>query len=155
MKWKALWAIRQGCIRRFLVSVKRELLSQLLVPAFIRLTEAQPPHPESPHHSGSLPKQPWPPFSNLLLPGSPPLCSTLVPLTFLFKLCFSETLHIFSIHLSPNSSIAASLLLGTQSKAKRRERGWIFSWCLNTQHGCAHTTCPSPCQGSLCIISLL
>lgn len=142
MRWKASWAIRRGRIRGFLVSVKCEFLSQPLVPTFIQLTKVQPPHPESPHHSGSLPKQPWPPFSALPLPGSL-LRSILVLLSFfVLNSVLGNSTHFqyFNIHPSPNSSIEASWLLGTQSKAKHRERGWIVSWCLTQQHGCAHST---------------
>ena len=77
-------------------------------------------------------------------------------LVFLLKSVLGNSTHFqyFNIHPSPNSSIEASWLLGTQSKAKHRERGWIVSWCLTHSMG-VHTVRRSPRQGSLCIISLL
>lgn len=141
MQWKASWAIRRGRIRGFLVSVKCEFLSQPLVPTFIQLTKVQPPHPEFPHHSDSLPKQPWPPFSALPLPGSP-LRSILVLLSFFVKVC-SWKLYTFSIfQYSPKSHLLhrSFLALGDSVKSKTQGEGMDSQLVLDTQHGCAHST---------------
>ena len=120
MKWKASWAIRQGCIRGFLVSVKRELLSQLLVPTFIRLTEAQPPHPESPHHSGSLPKQPWP-HSQTCLCLALLLCAPFwCHLLFFLNSVLRNSTHF---QYSPKSQVLHSSFLGFGDSVKSKTQG--------------------------------